>query len=63
MLRNALQLSAVGLSARSHWLADNGRATMCDKGLDPPGDDLVSRCDFVRRATLQPDDVVHKAKG
>jgi hypothetical protein len=32
------------------------RAAMCDKGLDPDNDP-VSRTDFVRRVTLQPNDM------
>jgi hypothetical protein len=56
-----LQHNAPGFSARPHWLADNGRAAMCDKGLDPDNDP-VSRTDFVRRVTLQPNDMVRKSK-
>jgi len=34
---------------------------MCDTGLDPDKDP-VSRTDFVRRVTLQPNDMVRKSK-
>jgi hypothetical protein len=34
---------------------------MCDKRIDPDNDP-VSRTDFVRRVTLQPNDMVRKSK-